>query len=607
MNKIDSEMISRIPEHPGVYLMKDANNAVIYVGKASNLKKRLSTYFENQQHKDAKTAVLVEKIASFETIVTHTEQEAFVLEASLIQQYKPRYNVILKDDKKYPSLRIDLEKPYPIIQWVRKIKADGALYFGPYASATALRDTLKFIHKNFKLRKCKSPDVKPRKRPCLNYQMNVCYAPCCFEVSHSQYAEIVHEVRMFLEGRPQALIRKVRTEMMAAAEKQDFEKAAQLRDRMYSLEKIIEKQLVVSSDFSNRDVIGLARNSKYVLIAVLKIREGRVQGIHPYSLNDDLSSDGEIIGAFLRHFYRPLSDMPDEILVPCPMEEMIYYQQWLRELSRRTIHLIFPRRGDKAKLLEMAFKNAEGRLMELMAGQTALDDVLIDVQQTLKLIRYPNRIECFDNSGFAGKHLVAGRAVYISGRPAKAEYRHYALQSVSTQDDYACMAEVLTRRFESQDSFQNYPDLIIIDGGKGQLHVAVSILKKFGLYPRIDVISIAKSTSHHGGTDDKIFKPDRVNPLNLRGKKEVLLFLQQIRDEAHRFAIAYHRKKRKKKFYQSVLDDIPGIGRKRKIMLLNRFGSIQEIQNASMDELIRIPGINRRIAQSIHNAFQNKG
>jgi excinuclease ABC subunit C len=477
------------------------------------------------------------------------------------------------------------------------------LYFGPYASATALRQTLKFIHKTFKLRKCKSNAIKPRSRPCLNFQMGACLAPCSFIIDPRQYADIVTEVRLFLEGRRQALIRKIRKEMLAAAEKEDFETAASLRDKLFSFERVFEKQVVVTTDVADRDVVSIARDSRHALVLALIIREGVVQAMHQYSLKDVISSDWEMIGAFFRHFYLSSQSFPDEIIIPEKMDDVGFYEKWLADLSGKKIHIIAPCRGDKAILQHMALKNAESRLAELAADQEAKNDLLDKVQRNLKLIRYPHRIECFDNSGISGKQLVAGQVVYTDGCSDKRSYRRYSIRTIDIQDDYACMNEILNRRFKTGNVDDSFPDLLIVDGGKGQLNIAVSVLKKLGLSHRMDIISIAKGEKNSGKVHDKIYKPNRMNPVNLMGKGEVLLFLQQIRDEAHRYSIAFHRHKRTKDVTRSFLDDIAGIGRKRKNTLLTHFQSINDIKKASVDELTRLPGMNRNAANSIRDAF----
>jgi excinuclease ABC subunit C len=433
--------------------------------------------------------------------------------------------------------------------------------------------------------------------------MGVCLAPCCFEIDVRQYSDIVMEVRLFLEGHTRALIRKIKNEMLTAAENQEFEKAAKLRDKLFSFEKVFERQVVVTTDFMDRDVISIARNSQYTLVLLLKIREGIMQGVVQYSLKDVISSDSEIVSAFLRHFYASAPFIPDEIIIPVMIEEIDFFVNWLSDAGRKKIKIIRPHHGDKAKLLQMAFQNAENRLMALTAEQEVRNNLLIHVQKNLKLIRYPRRIECFDNSGISGRQLVAGQVVYVDGSPDKSSYRRYAIRTVDTQDDYACMQEILTRRFSAERKDELFPDLVMVDGGKGQLNIAVSVLKKLGISHRVDIISIAKSIKKNGKIQDKIYKPERVNPINLNEKGDVLLFLQQIRDEAHRYSIAFHRQKRAKATMQSFLDGVPGIGRKRKMLLLNHFSSISDMKRASVDDLKKLPGMNRTIADSILEAI----
>jgi excinuclease ABC subunit C len=391
--------------------------------------------------------------------------------------------------------------------------------------------------------------------------------------------------------------------MLDAAEKQDFETAANLRDKLFSFEKVFEKQVVVTTDLVDRDVISIARDSQYALVVAMIIREGVVQRIYQYSLKDIISSDSEIIGAFFRHYYASSLHLPDEIIIPAIMDDVVFYEAWLSDLGQKKINIIRPRRGNKVKLLHMTFKNAENRLMELAQDKEVKNDLLMNIQRSLKLIRYPRRIECFDNSGISGKQLVSGQVVYVDGCPAKQLYRRYSIQTVEIQDDYACMEEVLSRRFNHRSADESFPDLLIVDGGKGQLNIAVSVLKKLGLCHRLDIIGIAKGEKKSGKVYDKIFKPDRMNPINLTGKGEVLLFLQQIRDEAHRFSIAFHRHNRTKEAMRSFLDDIPGIGRKRKNVLLRHFPSINEIRKASAEELKKLPGMNRNVADSIREVL----
>ncbi len=592
------------PSGPGVYIMKNAQQRIIYVGKAANLKNRLASYFSGSQHTDIKTGVLVEQIASFETIQTSSEKEALILESNLIKKHRPRYNVILKDDKRYPSLRLDMKSDYPCLQVVRKIRNDGAVYFGPFASASAVRQTLKLIHKTFRLRKCTATRVKLRSRPCLYYQMGLCLAPCCKSVSRSAYHDIVNEVRMFLNGRTSELPAKIRLEMAAAAERQEYEKAAQLRDKLFAIEKTFEKQVAVTTDFVDRDVIGMASDPPYTLLWVMFVRNGFMQGAKDFRVDEDTATDPEIIGAFLKQHYEDASDFPKEILIPCEHEDKSLYEEWLSQKKGKKVGLHHPKRGDKVRLIRMAEENARTRLSQRIEAEMANQSLLEGLRQELRLERSPRRIECVDNSGISGQELVAGIVVYEDGVPNKSEYRRYIIRNVDQADDYACMREVLERRFAPGHTATDVlPDLLVIDGGKGQLNIAVSVLDKLGLLQEFPAIGIAKADPDRGETSDKVYVPGRRNPLNLTAHRDVLYFIQRIRDEAHRYAITYHRQKRTKTALRSRLDGIQGIGEKRKAVLLKHFKSIQKIKAASVEELAGLPGMNRRAAENIQKTL----
>lgn len=598
------EKAAAAPPGPGVYIMKNARQRIIYVGKAANLKNRLTSYFSGRRHTDVKTGVLTGQIVSFETIQTASEKEALILESNLIKKHRPRYNVILKDDKRYPSLRLDMKSDYPSLQVVRKIRNDGALYFGPFASAGAVRETLKLIHKTFKLRKCTSPTVKPRSRPCLYHQMGLCLAPCCKPVSCEAYNDIVNEVRLFLNGRTNELTMKIKSEMETAAKRQEYERAAQLRDKLFAIEKTVEKQMAVTTDFVDRDVIGLASDPPYSLLWVMFVRGGFMQGAMEFNIHDDTATDAEIIEAFLKQHYESVPDIPEEILIPCAHEDEALYAEWLSNKKGKKVRIHYPKRGDRVRLIRMAEENAQTRLAQQIEAEMANRSLLEGLRQRLGLACLPKRIECVDNSGIAGRELVAGMVVYEGGVPNKSEYRRYIIRNVDQADDYACMAEVLERRFHPKHTATEVlPDLLIIDGGKGQLNIAISVLEKMGLREAVSVIGIAKADAERSEEADKIYIPGRRNPLNLNAHKEVLYFIQRIRDEAHRYAITYHRQKRAKTALRSRLDGIQGIGEKRKSILLNHFKSVQKIKAASVEELAGLPGMNRRAAENVYKTL----
>ena len=586
--------------------MKDRVGEIIYVGKARNLKKRLASYFTKPIQPDIKTSVLVKKIESFDTILTGSEKEALILESNLIKRYRPRYNVFLKDDKRYPSIRLDTMHPYPNLTIVRKMKKDGSMYFGPFVSSTAVRQTLKMINKTFKLRKCKPGDFKTRTRPCLNNQMQRCLAPCCNDVDGNVYREIVKEVILLLKGRTSDLIRKIKKEMISAADNQDYETAASLRDKIFALEKTVEKQVVVSADFIDRDVIGIAGSYELSLITVLIVRGGFLLGTRNFAFSETMSTDTETIGTFIRQYYEKEPFIPKEILTPILLEDSALIEECLKNIKGNKVNILWPRRGEKARLLEMADRNADISLKDHIASLSTDMEMLARLKKKIKINRLPERIECFDNSSISGKEPVAGMVVFEKGKSKKSSYRRYKIKTVCKHDDYAYMDEVLRRRYGKGEKSKPYPDLLVVDGGKGQLNIAVSVVKDLKIEGRFDIIGIAKKDEKRGEVQDKIYKPGRVNPVNFGKEGNLLLFLQRVRDEAHRFAISFHRKRRGKSSIRSVLDTIPGIGKKRKQILLKHFRSIKKIRAATIEEMTAVPGINRKSAEEVARRLGDK-
>jgi len=599
--KNQAEKLSLIASDPGVYLMLDDAGSVIYVGKARNLKKRLSSYFKNPERLDAKTRVLVKKIADFDTILTASEKEALILESTLIKKHRPRYNVILKDDKRYPALRFEINHPYPRLTIVRKIENDGNLYFGPFSSARAVRSTLKIVNKTFRLRKCSNRGFKTRTRPCINFQMQNCLAPCCIDIKKGVYEDMVREVTLFLKSRTRELTAKIKKEMLAAAETRDFEKAAELRDKMFAMEKTLEKQVAVTTDLKDRDVVGMTAAPQATAVTLLTVRGGHLQGAGNFTFSTTMATDAEIIGSFIKQYYDNKNFIPSEILTPVALEDARLLEEWFLENKNIRIKILHPRRGEKVRLLEMALQNAEYHLKNHIADIAGRKELLTRLQKRLSLDRLPQRIECFDNSNLSGTQAVSGMVVFIDGRSSKSDYRKYILHSVSGSDDYAGMAEVLERRF-SHDSGP-YPDLLLIDGGKGQLSITLSVIRKLGLENRFSVIGIAKKNEQKGENTDKIYKPGRMNPINWGREGDLLLFLQKVRDEAHRFAITFHRQRRSKASTGSVLDSIPGIGKKRRQSMLRHFGSLKKIKAATLEELSALPEMNRKAAEAVITAM----
>jgi excinuclease ABC subunit C len=601
------EKLSRTGHEPGVYLLKDENDAIIYIGKALDLKKRLASYFKNAGHSDMKTGVLVDKVFDFDTIITRNEKEALILESNLIKRHRPRYNVVLKDDKRYPSLRLDLKEKYPGFSIVRKIGQDDAVYFGPFASAQAVRETLKTINKTFKLRKCRAREFKTRTRPCLHCQMEGCLAPCCLDVDPQVYRDHVNEAIMFLRGRTTDLIAKIKLQMEAAASAQEFEKAARIRDKMFSLERTIEKQIAVTTDFQDRDVFAIVRSNGDALITVFNVMSGFIKGTRHFSFEEIMSTSDEALGIFIRQYYDKSVSLPKEILVSLDLQDAPLIEEWFKTVKGKKVKILNPKRGEKAKLLAMVTHNAEKELRELTATKTAEMELLSRLQRKLKLPRLPERIECFDNSNISGSEPVAGMVVFEKGKAKKAAYRRFKIKAVHTHDDYAYMSEVLKRRLgksTSQRKPEPLPDLLMVDGGRGQLNIALAVIKELSLEGQFELIAIAKKDEKKGETRDKIFKPIRTNPIGFGKDVDLLLFLQRIRDEAHRFAITFHRKRRAKTTLKSELDDIPGVGKKRKTILLKHFKSTGKIRQAGIDELNALPGITRSAAEAVYNYFR---
>jgi excinuclease ABC subunit C len=597
------EKLNIVSSEPGVYLMKDSDGKVIYIGKARNLKKRLASYFKNSGQLDIKVKILVDKIRNFETIITRTEKEALILESNLIKRHKPRYNVVLKDDKRYPSLRIDLNEDFPNFSIVRKIGPDDALYFGPFASAYAVRETLRTINKTFKLRKCKAKDFRVRNRPCLHCQMEGCLAPCCLDVDPEVYRDQVNEAIMFLRGRTPNLIRKVKKQMAASARAQEFERAARLRDKIYSLERTIEKQIAVTTDFRDRDVFAVAGAEECSVITVLSVRGGFLSGTRHYNFSEIISSESEMLAAFIRQYYERHAFIPDELLVSNDTADAELIEDWLRTAKGRKVSILRPKRGEKVRLVTLADHNAQNELKNLMASRSAEGDLLLRLQKKLKMRNLPERIECFDNSNISGTEPVAAMVVFEHARADKALYRKYRIRTVDEHDDYAYMKEVLERRFGKGEESKPYPDLLMVDGGKGQLNIALAVIKDLSIIGKFEVIGIAKKDEEKGEVRDKIFLPLRANPIGFGREGDLLLFLQRIRDEAHRFAINFHRQRRRKRSLQSALDSIPGVGKKRKAILLQYFKSVKNIRAADLEQICALPGFNRKVAESVQKAL----
>jgi excinuclease ABC subunit C len=603
--------VQLLPESPGVYLLKDHKGTIIYIGKAKSLRNRVRSYFQRPDERDVKTRILINKIADVDYLVTESEKEALILENNLIKKHKPRYNVKIKDDKNYPCLRLTIEQPFPRLMIVRRIKRDGSLYFGPYPSALSVRNTLKLIYKLFPLRSCKDAKFKNRTRPCINYQMGRCLAPCVGKVDAHTYGEIVKEVRLFLEGKDRELIRILKRRMREKSDGLDFEEAAGIRDQIHSIEKTIERQHIVSKGFLDQDVIGFHRNGG-IGVQALFVRSGMLMGGRFFSLSQQQWPDEEIISAFINQFYGEGKFIPQEVLLPFSVQDHELIEQWLTEKKGRRVRLMVPKRGDRVRLIRMAMDNAEKALRSKAELEIDPEHILRELQQRLRLNRFPRKIEAFDISDIKGGAAVGSMVVFEGGEPLKSKYRHFRIKSTLGSDDYGMMYEILIRRYQRAMQEGELPDLVMVDGGKGQMNVALGVLKNLGI-DGIDVIGLAKDRvqTRHSPTierkGERIFLPKRKEPISLGKTSPTLRLLQHIRDESHRFAITYHKRLRQKGDFRSLLDEIPGIGKERKKQLLRYFKSVEKIKEASLEELESTPRMNRKVAQQVYAFFHRTG
>ncbi|MBW1649798.1 MAG: excinuclease ABC subunit UvrC [Deltaproteobacteria bacterium] len=600
-----TEKLKNISDSSGVYLMKDKKGIIIYIGKALNLKKRLYSYFNNSTKQEIKTKLLINKTSDFEVIITKTEQEALILESNLIKRHQPKYNVILKDDKRYPCLKLNIKDKWPRLAIARKIEKDGAIYFGPFASGSAVKRTLKFIDKNFKLRKCRSKKIEIRKRACLNFQMNICFAPCQNRISVVEYHNIIKETILFLKGKTPELIKKITSDMQKAAQLKKYEKAVKLRDKKFAIEKTLEKQLISNTDLIDRDVIGIAGNHQLYIINILYIRAGRLVGTKHFEFNNTIYQKQEILSSFIRQYYEKEPFIPKQILIPANIKDKKSNEQLLFKFKQKKVKILCYKKGDKAGLIKTAVTNAENILQQKLASNKNITNNLIKLKEILKINNIPNRIECFDNSNTSGTNPVSAMVVFINGKQEKKAYRKYKIKT-KENNDCAYMAEVLKRRFLPQKNKKTLPDLLILDGGKGQLNTAISVLEQLGIKNKFQVIGIAKKDEAKGEIEDKIYKHLKANPVNFGANKQTLSFLQQIRDEAHRFTVSFHRNLRKRKTITSQLDNIYGIGKKRKALLLKHYKSVKKIKNADTQDIQKVLKINQEAASRIKTALSDR-
>jgi len=605
--------LDNAPTKPGCYLMKNAEGQIIYVGKAINLRNRLRSYYHESAQEDRKTRKLVRNIVDIEWIVVGSELEALILEMNLIKKHRPHFNVRLKDDKRYPYIKVHWATPFPKVTVTRQMVQDGSRYFGPFTSVWAVHQTLDVLRRIFPYLTCDREITGKDARACLYYDIKLCAAPCIGAINQENYRQMIDDLGQFLEGRTGPIISRLQTEMEKAAENLQFERAAGLRDQIQAIEKVVERQKVVSADYVDSDVIAMARSNNEACVQVFFIRAGKLIGREYFLMEGTENTlDSDVIGSFLKQFYDQAPTVPSQVLLPNAIEEVRIINEWLNTRRGGTkVEIRVPTDGPQHELIEMATENAQATLAALKAEWEADKNRqmqgLGELQEALQLPNALNRIECYDISNTQGTAAVGSMVVFEQGVPKKAWYRRFNIRSVSGPDDFASMEEVLNRRFnrwkaaqdmantpgvKSDPAFALLPDLVLIDGGKGQLGRAVKVLDRFSLSEKVPVASLAKQF-------EEIFVPGQLESIQLPRQSQGFYLVQRVRDEAHRFAITSHRKRRDKAGIASRLDAIPGIGPSRRKALLMRFGSIDAIQEASLDELLTVPGINRRVADEI--------
>ena len=595
MTEIVKEKLSLLSDSPGVYIMKDEHGKIIYVGKARVLKNRVRQYFQHTANHTPKVRAMVAKIADFETILTHTEVEALILECNLIKKHRPRYNISLKDDKSYPYVKVTLRDDYPRLIITRRILKDGARYFGPYTDAGALHSSVRLLRKLFPIRSCKNMG----ERPCLEHHIKRCLAPCAGKVDKSEYFSMINSVCLFLEGRTAEVEKTLQKNMEDAAENFEFEKAARLRDQLAAVKKTAEKQNIVTGA-GDQDVIGIARSNSFACVEILIVREGKMIGREHFILKgSEDETDADILYAFLSQYYNHAAFLPKEVLLPFMINDASVLEKFLEEKKGTRVYLLSPIRGTKKDLIDMAAGNAkkylddEEKRLEKDNAQTI--GAVLELQKYLMLKNPPHRMECFDISHIQGSETVASMVVFEDGAPKKSDYRRFKIKSAEGKpDDFKSMREVTTRRYGKLKE-EELPDLIVIDGGKGQLSSALEIIRGAG-HKTVPVVGLAKQF-------ELIFVEGQSEPVELPRNSESLYLMQRIRDEAHRFAITYHRKLRNKRNLVSILDHIEGIGSVRRNALLAHFGSVQKIKEAGIEEIAKVNGMNETAALAVANFF----
>jgi len=602
------EKSQNIPTRTGVYLFRDKNDTVIYIGKARNLKNRVMSYFRNKNHNDPKTKIMISKAVDVETIVTDNEVEALILEANLIKEHKPRYNIDLKDDKSFPYIRITNE-PFPRVMLTRKLVHNGSKYLGPYTDVKSTRKTLNTLKKIFPIRQCNrkitEKSIKEKKfRPCLNHHIKRCLGACTGGIDIHEYNDMINQIVLFLNGKTREVINILKEKMSRAVQELEFEKAAIYRDRIKLAENFELRQKVVSTDFIDRDIFSIYKEEDLACGVLFKVREGKAVSMHHFYLSGvEYSGEKDIMKSLVQQYYLNSVIIPDEILLSTEPEDYGFFIEWLSRIKKKKVRIHTPKIGVKHKLVEMCRKNARFYLQELKLQKIKESDYIPRsiraLQRDLKLPKIPRIIEAFDISNISGKDAAASMVYFFNAVARKNEYRRFKIKTKDTPDDYAMIREAVKRRYKRLlNEDKELPDLILIDGGKGQLSAAYGILKELGIKD-VAIIGLAKRL-------EEVFLPEKSEPLGIPKTSSGLRLLQRIRDESHRFAISYHRTLRKKRAIKSELDDIPGIGANRKKILLDYFGSVSNIKSASFKAIKSIKGIPEKTAENIYNYFAGK-
>jgi excinuclease ABC subunit C len=611
-------ILDNLPLKPGVYIMKDKRGKIIYIGKAKKLRHRVRSYFTQNADGNAKTLKMRGKVRDIDYIVVDSEIEALILEENMIKKHKPRYNIFMKDDKRYPYIRIGWDDPYPKVETTRRVEDDGARYFGPYAAMWAVQNTLRVLRKAFPYLTCDRDIDGTDDRACLFHDIKLCNAPCIGAVTQAEYRTMIQELMDVLSGKSEAVIARLQGQMQAASDALDFEEAAVIRDQIQAIEFITNKHKAVSPKMTDHDVIALARDDNESAVQIMFIRNGKLIGTDSRMLdNTSGESDEAVLEQFITQFYSTMSDIPRELILSDNIEQARIIERWLHDKRHGTkVSITVPKRGNKKNLIKMAQENASEslRLMRAQyeADTTKHEEAIAELQEALDLPEPPTRIECYDISTTQGTAITASRVVFVQGVPRKSEYRRFNIRSVTHggSDDYQSMREALTRRFsrwqttransdilpngnDKDFTWKMLPDLLLIDGGKGQLNVAIEVLKEFGLYDVVPVAGLAKQF-------EELHLPGRAQPVLLDRRSEALFLVQRVRDEAHRFAVTSHRKRRRKQGMSSKLEQVPGIGPKKRKALLKHFDhSIDAIKRANAEDLMQVSGINEALAEAI--------